>query len=66
MFLVFSGSVNYTTIGSGAFITMPCLYVLIMLQFVMLQMCITGGLGIPGSGRDRTRSRNIFVSLVKN
>ena len=28
----------------------------------MLQVCITGALGIPGSGRDRNYTRNCFVS----
>ena len=28
----------------------------------MLQVCITGALGIPGSGRDRSYTRNCFVS----
>ena len=28
----------------------------------LLQMCIAGGLGIPGSARERTSSRNAFVS----
>ena len=29
------------------------------------QMCITGGLGIPGSRKDRTTLRNVLVSLYK-
>ena len=31
-------------------------------SILSLQMCITGGLGIPGSARERTSSRNVFVS----
>ena len=31
-------------------------------SILLLQMCIAGGLGIPGSARERTSSRNAFVS----
>ena len=31
-------------------------------SIVLLQVCITGGLGIPGSARERTSSRDAFVS----
>ena len=32
------------------------------LLFGLPQMCITGALGIPGSGRERSNTRNSFVS----
>lgn len=31
-------------------------------MFFSFQMCITGGLGIPGTQRDPSSSRNVFVS----
>ena len=31
-------------------------------SILSLQMCITGGLGIPGSARERTTCRNVLVS----
>ena len=31
-------------------------------SILLLQMCIAGGLGMPGSARERTSSRNAFVS----